>query len=96
MRSDQLEHLEQLLEIPYEQPEDIGNNKTHIVNPPKNLHIWQPGMTTQEVVDIARATTQHLVALCGYTWIPKFNPDLFPACDNCVRIAGELMRDAGE
>ena len=53
-------------------------------------------MTIQEVVNIARLNGYPVTALCGYTWVPKRNPDNYPACDACVRIAGELMREGGE
>lgn len=73
-----------------------GDNQTHIVNPPLNQHIWHPGMTMQEVVDTARNMGLEVTALCGYTWIPRRNPEKYPACPECMKIAGELMRGAGE
>lgn len=76
--------------------DDGKDHKTHIVNPPKNLHIWQPGMTAQEIVDIARVTGQEVTALCGYKWVPKRNPDKYDVCQPCMDIAGELMRGNGE
>lgn len=79
-----------------EAPDDGADRKTHIVNPPKNIHIWQIGMTAQEVVDIARATGQEVVALCDYRWIPKLNPEKFDICQSCLDLAGELMRGMGE
>lgn len=80
------------LTVPYEHEDEApGERKTHVVNPPKNLHIWQPGMSMQEVVDIARMTEQEVVALCGYTWVPKRNPDRYDACSECMRLAGELI-----
>lgn len=82
--------------IPYEDVQDYGEHKAHIVNPPKNLHIWQPGMEGQDVVDIARATGQEVEALCGYRFIPKRNPDKYDACRACMDIAGEIMRGEGE
>lgn len=85
--------LEDLLA--YEEDND-SNRKTHIVNPPKNIHIWEPGMTAQDVVDIARATGQEVIALCDYRWIPRHNPEKFEVCKACVDIAGELMRSSGE
>lgn len=73
-----------------------GDGKTHIVNPPLNIHIWQPGMSAQEIVDIARANGYEVRALCGYTWVPKRNPEKYPACDECIRVAGDIMRGLGE
>lgn len=82
--------------VPYDETEENGDTRTHIVNPPHNIHIWEPGMSMQTTVDLARLREVPLVALCGYTFIPKKNPDKFPACEECVKIAGELMRGAGE
>lgn len=62
----------------YEETSD-PDVRAHIVNPPKNLHIWQPGMTSKEMVSIARMTGQYLIALCGYSWVPKHNPEKFDA-----------------
>lgn len=81
--------------FPYEESDD-PTRKTHIVNPPKNIHIWREGMSMQDVVDIARATGQEVVALCGYRWVPKHNPDKFDVCQTCMDIAGQLMREKGE
>lgn len=81
---------------PYEDVEDGKDHKTHIVNPPNNMHIWMIGMTSQEIVDTARMTGQHVVALCGYSWIPKRNPEKYDVCGECMDVAGELMRGNNE
>lgn len=81
--------------LPYDDADD-PNLKTHIVNPPANLHIWKPGMEAQDVVDIARATQQYVIALCGKQFVPKHNPDKYDACDPCMKIAGDIMRGLGE
>lgn len=81
--------------IPYE-VDNNGENFAHIVNPPNNTHIWQIGMSSQDVVDIARAQGLKLKALCGKEWVPKLNPDKCDACKTCMDIAGELMRGMGE
>lgn len=91
----ELEILTSVDVAPYEDSDD-PNRRTHIVNPPNNLHIWEIGMSAQDIVNIARMTGMHVVALCGYTWIPKHNPDKYDACDTCIRIAGDLMRGNGE
>lgn len=80
--------------LPYDEPNP--ENFTHIINPPANTHIWKPGMNSQDIVDIARATGQTVTALCGKTWVPSRNPEQHPACDTCIEIAGELMRSNGE
>lgn len=81
--------------FPYEESND-PNRKTHIVNPPKNIHIWRIGMSMQDVVDIARATGQEVESLCGYRWVPKHNPEKFDVCQACMDIAGQMMSEAGE
>ena len=69
---------------------------THIVNPPNNLHLWNPSMTAQDLVDVARVRGIPIKALCGKVFVPNKNPDSYPACEECIKIAGELMRGAGE
>lgn len=81
---------------PYEDIDDGKHHKTHIVNPPNNIHIWQPGMEMKELVDLARMTEQELVALCGYRWVPKRNPEKYDVCKQCMDAAGVLMSGAGE
>ncbi len=95
--SDILERTDTVIEvIPYDDTDSNHDTFTHIINPPANTHIWYPGLTTQDIVDIARATGQTVTSLCGHTWIPKRNPEKYPICQTCVDIAGELMRGAGE
>lgn len=81
---------------PYEDSDD-PNRKTHVVigqaSPPINTHIWKPGMSGQDIVDIARAMIIEVTALCGYTWVPKHNPEKFDACETCIRMAGQMMGD---
>lgn len=79
----------------YDESDATKDTRTHIVNPPGNLHIWIPGMSAQEIADIARATGQEVVALCGYTWVPKKNPDKYPVCESCVSIAGNIIQEMG-
>jgi len=91
-----VEEVNDLITQTYEEPENPAEHRAHIVNPPKNLHIWQEGMTAKEMVDIARNAGYELTALCGYTWVPKFNPENLDACGVCIEIAGQLMREMGE
>lgn len=82
--------------IPYEEPADGEEGKAHVVNPPANLHIFRhPEMSARDIVDIARATGQEVKALCGYIFVPKHNPDKLPACDRCMEIAGDIIREDG-
>lgn len=95
--SDLLERVDTNVEVvPYEEPTGEGKNFAHIINPPKNVHIWRPGMSAQVVVDIARAQGIEVVALCDYRWVPKMNPDKFDACPVCIERAGDLMRGNNE
>ena len=81
---------------PFDDTDDGKDHMTHIVNPPKNTHIWQPGITTAELVQTARMIGAELTALCDYTWVPKRNPEKYPVCQSCIDIAGELMRGNNE
>lgn len=83
--------------FPYEEPKDDDpDRRTHIVNPPMNLHIWKPGMRAQDIVDTARLLGEVVQALCGYVFVPKHNPEKFDACEACLQVAGALMRGNGE
>jgi len=70
--------------IPYE--DDDGDHKTHIVMPPQNEHVIPAEMdpSAQEIVDFARMTGQEVIALCGYKWVPKRNPEKYPICQPCL------------
>lgn len=82
--------------IPYEDTNDGKDHLTHIVNPPANRHIGFPGMKAQDIVDIARIRGVEVTALCGYTWVPKRNPEKYPVCQPCVDVAGDIMRELGQ
>ena len=79
--------------IPFETDSgDDPNRKSHYINPLGNTHIDSRGdMTAQDIVDTARITGQEVVALCGYKWVPKYNPKNYPVCEHCARIAGDLI-----
>ncbi len=81
---------------PYEDLDDGKNHYAHIINPPTNIHLWIKGMTTLEIIEIARMTNQKIVALCGYKWVPKRTPNKYPVCKSCLDIAGQLMRANNE
>ncbi len=80
---------------PYEDTDD-PNKRAHIVNPPANTHIWREGMEAQDIVDIARVRGIEIVALCGYKFVPKHNPDKLDACTQCFKVAGDIMSGLGE
>lgn len=81
--------------IPYEDDNDGKDHLAHLINQRENEHIWQPGMSAQDIVDIARATGQEVRALCGYMWVPKRNPEKYPSCQACFDIAGQIMSEDG-
>jgi len=37
-----------------------------------------------------------IVALCGFKFIPQHNPDKYDACEACIKIAGDIMKELGE
>lgn len=75
---------------PYTENHD-PDHRTHVINPPMNTHIWHEGMSVQEIVNIARVTQQEVIALCGYRWVPRSNPDKHDACTPCFKIAGDII-----
>ena len=74
-----------------EEPQVETPKMRHIIIPPANLHIFLPWMRSQDIVDIARVRGLEVVALCGHRWVPRHNPANLPTCDDCVRIAGEIL-----
>lgn len=67
----------------------------HIVNPLQNEHIWQEGMTSQDVIDVAGMSNRHVVTICGERFYPKGKrPN--KVCDECLKIALELTKDSTE
>ena len=77
--------------VPYEEDKEEDGGLCHIVSPPENTHIWDPGMSAQEIVDIARMNGMQVVALCGHTWVPKKDPAKKPVCKQCLMIAQLLI-----
>lgn len=79
-------------------PTDVHGNKlyAHIVNPTKNLHIYKPGMSSMDMVRIARENDIILFALCGVRVLPKNNPDNLDACDKCIKTAHDMIRESGK
>lgn len=66
---------------------------SHIINPPMNLHIWEPGMSGKDVAEIATLTGQELTSLCGHKWIPTKKPSPDRICKVCLKIATEMIRE---
>lgn len=80
------EKLEQEEIIPYEDSSDNSNAISHYVIGEDNRHIYEPPMTIEDVIDIARITGQHLVAICGAVVVPRYDPTTCPMCKACVKI----------
>lgn len=74
--------------VPYEDSDD-PERRTHLVRGIDNG--YPEGFPSQDVVDLARLAETEVVALCGYTWVPKHNPDKYPACQRCFEVAASLM-----
>jgi hypothetical protein len=94
VRPDSAEDLESLVN-PFEKTDD-PKLRTHSINPPANLHIWRPGMSTKDVLFIARSQGLEVVALCGFRFVPVHDPEDYDACEECIRLAGEIMAGMGE
>jgi hypothetical protein len=88
--------LERLEEELAEQTDNGNQGKTHIVNPPMNTHVWSEGVPMTEVVEMARNFYWPLKMLCGLVFVPQYDTEAYPACENCIRIAGEIMAEEGE
>lgn len=82
--------------LPYDDSGANENNKTHIVNPTENRHIWRWGMTAQDIVDVARTNGWPVKTLCGDQFTPVKNPEKYPMCQPCIDKAGEIMQESGE
>lgn len=86
--------LEEVEIAPFEEHDEQAHDRfTHIVNPTMNPHIWDGSMemTAQDVVDLARTFGIEIVALCEYTWVPKYNPERYPACPTCMDTAHNMI-----
>lgn len=81
--------------IPYEDNDD-PLHRTHLVREQENTHISNgTNMSSQDIVDTARMLNLEVVAICGYKWVPKHNPDKYEACKPCLRVAEAIMRQEG-
>lgn len=90
-----IEIVEEL--IPYDDTDDGKDHLTHIVSPPENRHISNDlSLEAKDLIDLARVTGEEMIALCGFRFVPKRNPEKYDACQDCIRIAGEIMRRLGE
>ena len=77
--------------LPYEDIDDGKDRKAHYVNEADNIHIWQPGMSPQDIIDAARLTGQWVFALCGYKFIPERDPQKYQVCSACADIGASYI-----
>lgn len=78
--------------IPYEDNDD-PLHRTHVVDSNQNGHITNGAeMSGQDVVDTARLLNMEVIALCGYKWVPKHNPDKYEVCQPCMKLVAAAMR----
>ena len=76
---------------------DDGSNKdrkAHYVSPGDNVDFqrkYGAVESSQELMNNARFHQGEIVALCGYKWVPKFNPASYPVCGPCAEIAGNRL-----
>lgn len=61
---------------------DVPDDAAHIVQVPKG----EPDATPQAYVLRARLEGFEIVALCGFVFIPKQNPEPLPVCEPCLAI----------
>lgn len=71
--------------VPYEESNDPAD-KAHFIRGEENPDLWDEGMVAQDVVDAARLGGHELTALCGYKWVPKYDPAKHDICDACMEI----------
>lgn len=84
--------IEEVDLVPFEDTDD-PEWKTHIVRPGDNLHVLRgPGVRGSDIVFAARMSGTEVVALCGFKFVPKHNPDKYPACQPCFHLAGQIHR----
>lgn len=78
--------------MPYEDNDD-PLHRTHVIRPEDNAHILEgASVGAQDIVDMARLTGQEVIALCGYRFVPKHDPEKYEACQACFKVAEHLMR----
>lgn len=47
------------------------------------------GVSGRELVMMAMVEGTPVTALCGKTWVPTRDPERFPICPDCLRVAKE-------
>lgn len=76
--------------------EEIDKDRlAHFISPVGNTHIWEPGMETRDVVQIAVVGHHELRALCGYVWVPIGSPTKHDTCEECMQIAQQWIGEDG-
>lgn len=86
--------LEEILN-PFE--EDDGSDKdrkSHYVTPGDNVEFqnkYGPVKDPSELVSNARFHQAEIVAVCGYRFVPKYKPQVYPVCPECANIAANRI-----
>lgn len=92
--SEEYMHIEEFM--PYEEEDDGKEHRTHIVMAGDNPHISEgDDLDALQIVDIARMRGDEVIALCGYKWVPKRNPEKYPLCNGCMKMWGEMISSDG-
>lgn len=94
----QLQEIEQIIIkeiVEFDDSDVTPDTRTHFINPPMNKHLRRPGMTAKDIVDVARTLGVEIVALCGYRFIPKANPENLDTCEACMKIAQDIISEDG-
>lgn len=93
----------QIVAITDERVESEYKKYTHLISPPENGMIFgvlvqqgNPDPSAKDIVDWARANHVHVLALCGYSFVPDNDPENYDACQICMDVAGMHMRNANE
>ncbi len=68
----------------------------HVIAPSDNKTICYvlgngPELTASDIVTYARIHRIFVIALCGYKFIPKHNPEKYDACEACIEEANRRI-----
>lgn len=74
---------------------DYINTHKHIINPPLNKHIFEPWMSSQDVLSVALKKGLPVYTLCGKEFVPQGDGASLPMCEPCMDIANELVKQYG-
>lgn len=70
------------------------DRKSHYVSPGDNIEFqakFGPVRDAEELVSTARFHQAEIVAVCGYKFVPKYKPQAYPVCPQCVDVASNRI-----